>query len=72
MDSEIDYWDLSGFGMLDLLQEYHLKVYHARELKMFHCKRAWKIPLIRLELRMLIKFLCKSPFSCAGNFCLPK
>jgi hypothetical protein len=45
--------------MLDLLQKHHLKVYHARELKMFHCERGWKIPLSRLDLRMLIKFLCK-------------
>jgi hypothetical protein len=59
MDSEMDYWELSEFGMLNLLQEHHLKVYHVRELKMFHCKRAWKILLSGLDLRMLIKFLCK-------------
>jgi hypothetical protein len=35
MDSEMDYRELSGFRMLDFLQEHHLKAYHARELKMF-------------------------------------
>jgi cysteine protease ATG4 len=59
VDSKMDYQELYRFGTLDPLQEHYLKTYHARELKIFQRKRAWKMPLSGFDPSMLIKFLCK-------------
>jgi cysteine protease ATG4 len=55
----MDYRELSGFGLLDPLQEHYVTSYHAAELKTFHCERVRKMPLSGLDPSMLIGFLCK-------------
>ena len=55
----MDYRELSGFGLLDPLQEHYVNAYHAAELKTFHCERVRKMPLSGLDPSMLIGFLCK-------------
>ena len=55
----MDYRELSGFGLLDPLQEHFVNAYHAAELKTFHCERVRKMPLSGLDPSMLIGFLCK-------------
>jgi cysteine protease ATG4 len=57
--SEMDYRELSGFGLLDPLQEHYVNAYHTSELKTFHCERVRKMPLSGLDPSMLIGFLCK-------------
>jgi cysteine protease ATG4 len=49
----MDYRELSGFGLLDHLQEHYVTPYHAAELKTFHCERVRKMPLSGLDPSML-------------------